>query len=1472
MSALFTKLFGTRNKRRDRKKGIVSPRRSGRGALECLEDRIVPAAVGVPFKVWTQNTALLPTSVLEVIPPPLWAIAPGLAATGAYFFEDKSKNTGDDNAERAEILRSWIEQSLTDPNATPYDIVAMQELFDLDEVETFQNAAQALGYQYFSGPGRDEIEIPLLPDLPYGSDAGLGLMVRQGLSTQFQSAGTDRAALDRAAFEHQPVEFDEEGTLLANGDDCLANKGFTVDTVHFGSDPDSFVYVVNTHLHAGDRGIREAQLREMASYVDQNLDTRHPVLYVGDFNVKYETHGANPEPTEYETMMSILGNPVDPYGSDFHYITDNANTNAYARFWGFENGLLPNDYSPKRIDYIMFKQGSAFSIQVDDLDMLATEAKTQMFLDESWSFWNVNSYPSDHYGLTANLRLVDMISFDESTGALDLHGTLNGRDAIVTIDVVQPDLGEPVLRVTREVDRETDVEVHLLRDVHSVVLHDGDGNDQIYLDSTLAFLPVTIYGERGNDTIHLANATGDLTNLIGTTITIDGGEGRDRLIAHDRSFRNGVYTITPNSLGRVLSGPVSFDQVEVLEVSVGENSTVNVAGTIAGGDVTINGSATTDHFNLGGRGRSLDGILGDLHLHGVGGADVLTFNDQNSPAGHNYTLLADRLTRSGAHVVDWDRMSELLLNSTDEDDTIYVLATPQFVPLTVNSGAGMDTISLGDSTHPLAGMGDNIAIDGGDGNDALVVDDEAAATRGSYIVDASSVQWAGGGYRVDYGSLQTVHLTATRYDDSIQVESTGSETHVEVAAGAGPDVVSISPTGHNLDSIAGAVSIDAGGSTADYVYVYDLNSTVTEYTLAATSLTRPGAATISLATVSSTNPAATVENLHVWTSASTGATVKANGSSPGEAVTLFLGEKDDTVLVGGSENNLDPLLGALTLRGGAGADVLTINDQNVSRATTYTMDASSVVRSGAARIDHDLDHVSVNASVAQRDTITINGAPRTLTVQAGDRADDIRIRGASGAVTVGGGRDSDTFTLGSTANLLSPLLGSITIDGAAGTTDVVVFNDQASTGANTFTIDAASVSRTSAGTVTYSGMEGLTVNGGRGNETFRVQSTGAGAPFTVNAGAGNDTIQVGNLNRLDRLLAQVTIDGGTHTTRDILTINDSAATTAARYDLASSYLEKAFVRLLSYSNTEQLTLNTGSGGDRINVLGLPGGTSTVNAGGGTDTLNGPIATNAWRVTANNAGTLNANLTFSSAENLVGSAMNDSFQISNGVRLSGGIDGGLGSDTLDYSLFSATNPVTVNLATGAATNLTTGASRMENALGGLGNDSLTGTTANNKLSGGGGNDTLIGAAGNDLLLGGAGDDTLQGDAGRDVLIGGDGGDTLSGGDDDDILIGGTSSHETNPAALDAIMIEWTRTDLSGSSLSVYEQRKDHLYNGTGHADGVRLRSDGATPTVRSDAYIDNLTGGNGFDWFWANLTDPALPLDNLTDRATGERPN
>ena len=81
------------------------------------------------------------------------------------------------------------------------------------------------------------------------------------------------------------------------------------------------------------------------------------------------------------------------------------------------------------------------------------------------------------------------------------------------------------------------------------------------------------------------------------------------------------------------------------------------------------------------------------------------------------------------------------------------------------------------------------------------------------------------------------------------------------------------------------------------------------------------------------------------------------------------------------------------------------------------------------------------------------------------------------------------------------------------------------------------------------------------------------------------------------------------------------------------------------------------------------------------------------------------------------------------------------------------------------------SAIENAIGGLGNDTITGSAAGNLLEGGAGDDSVDGGAGTDTILGGDGHDALLGGAGVDSIDGGAGNDVITGGASNDLLSGG-----------------------------------------------------------------------------------------------------
>src|SRR5262249_46330826 len=182
------------------------------------------------------------------------------------------------------------------------------------------------------------------------------------------------------------------------------------------------------------------------------------------------------------------------------------------------------------------------------------------------------------------------------------------------------------------------------------------------------------------------------------------------------------------------------------------------------------------------------------------------------------------------------------------------------------------------------------------------------------------------------------------------------------------------------------------------------------------------------------------------------------------------------------------------------------------------------------------------------------------------------------------------------------------------------------------------------------------------------------------------------------------------------------------------------------------TLAGGDGNDTFILGSTQGATTTIDGGNGTDTVQGANVANTWTISGAGAGNVNG-IVFSNVESLTGGTANDTFNFCGSGSIAGAIDGGTGTNTLDYSLYAT--GVTVNLLAGTGTGIGTTIANIQNLTGSPQNDSLTGNASNNTISGFGGVDTIAGGDGNDSFRlgatqgagttvdGGNGTDTLQG---------------------------------------------------------------------------------------------------------------------------------
>jgi hypothetical protein len=526
-------------------------------------------------------------------------------------------------------------------------------------------------------------------------------------------------------------------------------------------------------------------------------------------------------------------------------------------------------------------------------------------------------------------------------------------------------------------------------------------------------------------------------------------------------------------------------------------------------------------------------------------------------------------------------------------------------------------------------------------------------------------------------------------------------------------------------------------------------------------------------------------------------------------------------------------------------------------------------------------------------------------------------------------------------------------------------------------------------TLGAAGLTNLVLNGGSAagddpGDVFRVVATPPTLATSVIGGSGQDTLDVSALTGQDVLLrglgsgdglrgrdaaSSVTFDNIERILGDGATsrlTGDAAASTwsltgdpsqfrdvasgrtldfAGFRDLAGGSVEDRFVFLaggsvagkvtgggkgtLDFSNlTGPVVVNQGTG----TASRIGGGFSAISSfigSAGSDTLVGPATAATWSIAGPNSGSVNG-WSFSSFENLLGGDAGDRFAFLPGGHVDGGIDGGAGGNTFDYS--ALTTPVTINLQAGTATAIGGTFSHITNFVGGSGANAVVGpdsptswsiTAADavgvggygfagfqsvtggssrdvfafqpggrltGKLDGGGGINALDYAAfpgditvnlalgtatgvGQGLariqdVSGGLGNALIVGDAQPNVLVGGRG---------RNIIIGGAAADRVVGGSRDNILIGGTTAyDLNANALGAIMAewtRADLAFEKrvehlmTGNNGALNGPFTLSKETMFDDLARDVLTGGGSLDWYFVNQFDDTVNNRKPKDHIT-----
>jgi hypothetical protein len=358
-------------------------------------------------------------------------------------------------------------------------------------------------------------------------------------------------------------------------------------------------------------------------------------------------------------------------------------------------------------------------------------------------------------------------------------------------------------------------------------------------------------------------------------------------------------------------------------------------------------------------------------------------------------------------------------------------------------------------------------------------------------------------------------------------------------------------------------------------------------------------------------------------------------------------------------------------------------------------------------------------------TVANSGSGNPTVLNTGNGDDTVNIQGTSvfAPFTVNAaGRGNDVINVGN-AGSLAGINGTPTLNNGPNFSHVNINDGADSTDHPDVRLTSFSLTGLSPAAINFEGesLDGLTVTGGSGNNTYtvlntqfsgpgnptllttgngndtvNVQATNFNAPLTVSAGSGSDVVNVGNAGTLTEINSALTIN--TTSSASQVNINDGADNTDhSSVQLTANGLTGQASSAINFGANSQGALNiaVGNGNDNFLISGTPTtlrttlstGTGlnivTVTGTGGPLTLTGnpatinkligPNATTTWNITGRNAGNFSsagAAASFTDYKQVVGGGGSNTFVFSDGAIISGTVDGGSGgANTIDSSAYT-----------------------------------------------------------------------------------------------------------------------------------------------------------------------------------------------------------
>jgi RTX calcium-binding nonapeptide repeat (4 copies) len=640
---------------------------------------------------------------------------------------------------------------------------------------------------------------------------------------------------------------------------------------------------------------------------------------------------------------------------------------------------------------------------------------------------------------------------------------------------------------------------------------------------------------------------GDIYNVIqsalGAPINLNdsGASGTDQITSTSNSGGGELIGITNAQITRSGSQTISYSGIENLSVSGTAGSDTFTVTTTPSGPTTLDGQGSGDNYNI-----TQSGLGGTLSISdtGASGADQLT-STSLAVGGEMIGITNSQITRSGSQTISYGGIENLNVNGTNNPDVFAITTTPNGTT-TLDGLDGGDTYNV---TQSALGGPLMVSDSGPTGVDQI---NSTSTASGESIGIVPNQITRGGAATISYSGVENLNVSGTAGVDTFTVTSTPPGT-TTLDGLNGADTYNITQSG-----LGGPLSVNDSGLTG----VDQLTSTTNlvggeMIGITNSAITRSGEQTVSYSGIENltVNGTLGVDTFNVTT-------------TPSGTTTL------DGLASGDTYNITQSALGgalAISDSGGSGTDLLS-STSLAAGGESIGITSSQVTRSGSQTISYTgIENLNVTGTTGG-DTFTVTTTPTGSTMLDGQGSDD-------------------TYNITQSA-----LGGPLTINDTGGTGGDQLTSSSSTVG-EVIGITSSQITRSSSQTITYSGIENLTVNGTAGSDTFNVTTTPSGLT-TLDGQEGGDTYNI-TQSALGGLLS--INDSGASGTDTLNSI--SLAAGGESIGVTNSQITRSGSQTIGYTGIENLSVTGTVGADTFTVTTTPTGSTMLDGQNSGDTYN-----------------------------------------------------------------------------------------------------------------------------------------------------------------------------------------------------------------------------------------------------------------------------